>query len=63
MTTAAFGPFRPPVRLTDSEWAAVESLRSGGSIADAAARLGMAEKRFRLVVANAAEKLRLTASL
>ena len=56
-------PFRPSVGLTDLEWRALEELHRGGTPEDVAARLALPEARFRLVVRNAAEKLRVYASI
>lgn len=62
MSDARFGRFEPPITLTEQEWAALDAVRRDGDLRDAATRLGVAERRFRLIVKNAAEKLRLAAS-
>jgi len=59
----AFGPFRPPVAITEAEWKALSELHEGRTVAQAARRLGVPEKRLRVYVLNAAEKLRIAASL
>jgi hypothetical protein len=63
MNEPRFGRFEPPANLTELEWAALDTLRSGGGLRDAAAHLGIAEKQLRVVIKNAAEKLRLAASV
>ncbi|MEY2422279.1 MAG: hypothetical protein QOI95_2346 [Acidimicrobiaceae bacterium] len=63
MNDERFGAFRPPVNLTDAEWNAIIAVREGKTILEAAARLHVPEKRFRLTLANAAEKLKIAASL
>ena len=63
MSDERFGPFRPPVDLTEAEWTAIIAVREGRTIAEAAAHVDVPEKRFRLTLANAAEKLKIAASL
>ncbi len=63
MSEEQFGPFRPPVNLTAAEWNAIIAVREGRTIPEAAAHLDVPEKRFRLTLANAAEKLKIAASL
>jgi hypothetical protein len=58
-----FGPFHPHVDLTDAEWNAVIAVRQGRTSSEAASHLGVPENRFRLTLANAAEKLRIAAAL
>lgn len=63
MSEERFGPFRPPVNLTDAEWQAIIAVREGRTISEAASHLGVPEKRFRVTLANAAEKLKIAAAL
>ena len=58
-----FEAFRPPVNLTEAEWNAIIAVRQGRTISEAAAHLDVPEKRFRMTLANAAEKLKIAASL
>ena len=62
MSDERFGPFHPPVNLTDAEWEAVVAVREGRTISEAAAHVGVPEKRFRVTLANAAEKLKIAAA-
>ena len=63
MSNERFGPFRPPVDLTEAEWDAIIAVREGRTIPEAAVHLDVPEKRLRLTLANAAEKLKIAASL
>jgi DNA-binding CsgD family transcriptional regulator len=57
-----FGPFHPPLGITEAEWKALSELHDGRTMAEAARRLDVPEKRLRFHVLNAAEKLRIAAS-
>ena len=63
MSDERFAPFEPPVNLTEAEWSAIIAVREGRSVSEAAALLDVPDKRFRLTLANAAEKLKIAASL
>jgi hypothetical protein len=63
MSEPRFGRFEPPGNLTDFEWAALDAVRSHGAMRAAAGQLGIEEKQLRIVIRNAAEKLRLAASV
>lgn len=51
------------MQLSEDEWRAVDAIRSGLGIDDAAAAIGADEPAFRRLLAVAGEKLRMTSSL
>lgn len=58
-----YGPFEPPVTITDAEWRILEVIRGGRTMTQASTDLGLPPHRLRFLVANLGQKLVIASKL
>ena len=58
-----YGPYEPPITITDFEWRLLEVIRIGRTVTEAAAELKMPPFRLRFLLANLGEKLAIASKL
>lgn len=63
MSERSYGPFEPPVTITDLEWRILEVMRRGRTVTQASADLEMTVKQVRFLLATAGQKLSIAAKL
>ena len=63
MSEREYGPFEPPVTITDVEWRVLEVIRRGRTVSQASSELGMSPQQLRFFLANVGQKLTIAAKL
>ena len=63
MSEREYGPFEPPVTITDTEWRVLDAVRDGRTVSQASSNLGMPPHQLRFLLANIGQKLSIAAKL
>jgi len=58
-----YGPYEPPINISDVEWRLLEVVRAGGTVSQAAADMNLPMHRLRFLLANLGRKLEIASKL
>ena len=63
MSERQYGPFEPPISITDLEWRLLEIVREGRTVTQAAVDMDMPAHRLRFLLGNLGQKLAIASKL